>query len=412
MFRTPRISNRKATIALLGICMPWWSTADAQNFTTQVGTPDTLSLMNLVPLGDTLSLGSGPGLKGGFAYGLGVETVYDSNLFLAEDDPESELSTSLTPWFSYSTDPEGGAKFTFAANYLPAIRTYVNNHDLDTVDQSGDISIRMEGSKTVLTAYSRLSEISGTDRLTGQFVNGSLLNSGMTGSYQIAPRTSLNGSFTAAMSDYGSSSLVGADVYTAQFGGYWSATERFSYGPAIRYAVAKSDNTGTRDAWALYMQAQYKVGERIQIFGSLGFEYAKSSRDGENSTLGLTGNLNAYYVINALWGWKNTIQYVTVPSPTDTNYVVNNLLVSTGLDRNLVRATVSAGLDMNFSSYEGVGTVSTQLENETNLSTYLSYRRKFFLERLDFESKIRYSVNSGQVDWNQFQISAGLDVQF
>lgn len=414
MLRTPGISIFKAPFALLVLSVPWWHTATAQDFTTQVGTPDPLSLvnLNLVPLGDTLDLGTGPGLKGGFLYGLGLYTVYDSNLFLTENNPESELSNSLAPWLSYSTDPEGGASFTFTANYHPVIRSYLNNPDLNGVDQSADFSIKIEGSKTVITAYSRLSEISGTDRLTGQFVTGALLNSGMAASYQIAPRTSLNGSWSATTSDYGTSSLVGANIYTGQLGAYWTATERFSYGPAMRYTVSTSDNTGSRDAWALYMQAKYNVGERIQIYGALGFDYAKSSRDDESSTLGLTGNLSAYYVINELWGWRSSIQYVTVPSPTDTNYVVNNLLISTGLDRNLLSATVSGGLDLNFSSYEGVGTVTTQPGNESNLSTYVSYRRKLFLERVNFDSKIRYSLNSGQVDWSQFQLSAGFDAQF
>lgn len=409
---TTRISTRKAHPAFFGLCVLLSLPAKAQDFTTQVGSPDSLSLLNLVPLGADLSFGAGPGLKGGVAYGLGLQTVYDTNLFLSDNNPESELSTSLMPWIGYTTDPEGGAKASILVNYHPVVRTYINNPDLNSVDQSGEVSATVTGAKTIITAYTRLSEVSGTDRLTGQFVNGSLLSSGLAASYQVAPRTSLSGSLTAAVSDYGSSSLIGAQIYTVQVGGYWAATERFSYGPAVRYTNTQSDNTGTRDAWALYMQAQYKVGERIQIVGALGLEYAQSSRDSENSTVGLTGNLTAYYAISELWGWKNSIQYVTVPSPTDTNYVVNNLLVSTGLDRQLWRATLGSGLDVNFSNYEGVGTVGTKLSNENNVSAYLSYRRRFFLERLNFESKLRYAVNHGQVDWNQFQVFAGLDVQF
>ncbi|MES2660437.1 MAG: hypothetical protein V4689_17565 [Verrucomicrobiota bacterium] len=412
MFRTPRISNRKATIPLLGMCLQLWSSADAQNFTTQVGSTDPLILIDLVPLGDGLSFGPGPGLKGGMAYGVGVETVYDSNLFLSEDDPESELSTSLSPWLSYKTDPEGGARFSLTANYHPVLNAYINNSDLNSVDQSGDISMRLEGAKTAITAYLRLTEVSGTDRLTGQFVNGTLWNSGVAASYQVAPRTSVSTSWAAAMSDYGTSSLVGANIYTGQIGGYWAATERFSFGPGVRYIYTESDNTGSRDAWALYMQAQYRVGERIQIIGSLGFEYAQSSRDNEESTLGLTGNFTANYAISDLWGWTSSIVYVTVPSPTDTNYVVNNLSITTGLDRNLLRATVGVGVDLNISYYESVGTVATNLGNEESVGTYISYRRKLFSERLDFESRIRYATNNGQVDWNQVQVMAGLDIQF
>jgi hypothetical protein len=412
MFRSPRTSDRKAASALLFASVLLCPSAKAQDFTTQVGNSDPLGLTDLVPLGEALSFGAGPGLKGGFAYGLGVEMIYDSNLFLRENTPESELSTNLRPWLSYTTDPEGGAKWSIDANYNPTVRDYLNNSDLNAFDQSADIALRYVGSKASLTAYSRISELTGTDRLTGKFVTGTLLNNGIQAGYQIAPRTSLLASCSAAISDYGTSSLVGANIYSTQIGAYWAATERLSFGPGIRYNLAESDNTGSRDAWALYMQTQYRVGERILVLGSLGLEYAKSSRDGQNSTLGLTGNLSASYAISQRWALRGLVQYVTIPSPTDTNYVINNLLISTGLDRSLLRATVGGGIDLNFSNYEGVGVVGSSVQDENSVSTYLSYRRKLFSESLDFQSKLSYSFNSGQVDWKQLQVFTGLEVQF
>ncbi len=412
MLRSPRTSDRKASSALLLASVLLCPSANAQDFTTQVGNSDPLGLTDLVPIGDTLSFGAGPGLKGGFGYGLGVEMIYDSNLFLREKNPESELSTNLRPWLSYTTDPEGGAKWSIDANYNPTVRDYLNNSDLNAFDQAADVTLRYVGSKASLTAYSRISELTGTDRLTGKFVTGTLLNNGIQVGYQMAPRTSLSASWSAAISDYGTSSLVGANIYNAQIGAFWAATERFSFGPGIRYNLAESDNTGSRDAWALYMQAQYRLGERILVSGSLGLEYAKSSRDDQNSSLGLTGDLSASYAISQRWALRGLIQYVTIPSPTDTNYVINNLLVSAGLDRSLLRATVGGGIDVNFSNYEGVGVVGSSVQDENSVSTYLSYRRKFFSERLDFESKLRYSFNSGQVDWTQFQVFTGLEVQF
>ncbi len=412
MLQPQGITSRFSTITLLVCSIQFWSVANAQDFTTQVGNFDPLNLSNVVAVGDPLVFGNGPGLKGGIAYGLGFETVYDSNLFLREDDVESDLAVNLTPWFAYNTDPEGGAVASIGVTYHPVARAYLNNSDLNGFDHSGDITMKIQGAKTVLDLYSRFSEISGTDRLTGKFVTGALFNSGIQGSYQIAPRTSLNGSFLATLSDYGKSSLVGADIYTFNVGSYWSATERLSFGPAIRYAIAESSNIGTRDAWALYMQAQYLAGQRIQVQGSLGLEYSKGSRDGDSSDLGLTGNLTASYAINELWVWRNLVQYVTIPSPTDANYVVNNFLISTVLDRKFLRANVGFGLDYNLSSYEGVGPVGAEIGNENNISVYLTYRRKFFMERVDFESKLRYSTNDGQVNWEQVQVYAGIDVQF
>lgn len=416
MFRSPRTSMSKTAIVLYYTCaaLPLMQ-AGAQNITTQVGGRDPAGLIGnlLVPDGlDGLDFGLTEGVKGGFVYGVAVDSVYDSNLFLTEDNTKSEFSNNIAPRFSYFSDPEGGAKVTLTANYLPVFRTYWHNSDLNELDQSGEIAIRVKGAKTVLSAYVNYNELSGTDRLTGEFVNGSLFTAGVQGAYQLAPRTSLFASTKVAMSDYGTSGLEGSDIYTTELGAYWAATERFSFGPSIRYNLAKSDNTGSRDAWAFLMQAKYKVGERINLMGSLGLEYAKSSRDDEDSTVGLTGDLNATYALSSKWVWANSIEYVTVPSPNEANYVINNLLIATELNRQLLRGTVGFGVDLNMSDYESVGTTTLPIDSEDNVGVYVTYRRKFFLDRVDFDSKIRYAVNDGQEDWEQLQISAGFEVKF
>ncbi|RYD48513.1 MAG: hypothetical protein EOP85_03380 [Verrucomicrobiaceae bacterium] len=386
--------------------------ASAQNITTQVGGRDLAGLIGVLPVPADLGFDLTEGIKGGFVYGLALDSVYDSNLFLTEDNTKSEFSTNIAPRISYFSDPEGGAKFTLTANYLPVYRTYWHNSDLNELDQSGEVAIRVEGAKTVLSAYVNYNELSGTDRLTGQFVNGSLFTSGLQAAYQLAPRTSLFASTKVAMSDYGTASLEGSEIYTTEIGAYWAATERFSFGPSLRYNLAESDNTGSRDAWALLVQAKYKVGERINLMGSLGLEYASSSRDDEDSTVGLTGDLQATYALSSKWVWANSIEYVTVPSPNEANYVINNLLIATELNRQLLRGTVGFGLDFNQSDYESVGTTALPLDSEDNIGVYVAYRRKFFLDRVDFDTKIRYAENDGNVDWEQLQISAGLEVRF
>lgn len=416
MLRPPRTSNSKAAsalvIAVIGTCIPIWSSASAQNFAARVANSDSAGLSAILPLKEPLGLALGEGLKGGFTYGLGMDSVYYSNFFLAENNPESELGINFLPWISYGTDPEGGAKISFTANYRPIVQTYLENSDLNGVDQSGDITMSIEGSKTVISAYASYGQSSGTDPIIGEFVNETFFAAGIQGTYQVASRTALSASFATAMSDYGSGSVVGSNIYTTYIGGYWSATERLSFGPAINYITTDSDNTGTRDAWDFSMQAQYKVGERIQVTGSLGVQYAQNSRDAGSSTVGLTGRLRANYAINEKLTWVNSVQYVTVPSPTELDYLINNLLVTTALNRKLLRARVGLGVDLSIASYEGVGAVTAELENKNNVGVFVSYSRKFFLERLNFDSRVRYSVNNGQTDWSQLLVSAGLNVQF
>jgi hypothetical protein len=414
MSPSPRTIEKWARIACLVPLTHFGSVVYGQNFSMQVANPDSLGLRSIIPGGESLGTGLGltDGIKGAFDYGIAANTVYNSNLFITDKNEKSELSAVVAPYINYRSDPEGGAKFTLKANYSPVMRAYLHNSDLNGVDQSGNVVLRYDGSKTMIRAFGLYSQSTGADRLTGDFVTGTLFNGGVQGSYQVAPRTSLMGMWSTAMSSYDSSSSVGSDIYTTEIGAYWAATERFSFGPAIRYLVTESDNISTRDAWSLSMQAQYLVGERIRIMGSLGLEYAANSGGDEKSTLGLTGFLTARYAISERWSWMNEIRYATIPSPAETGYIVNNLLISSALSRNFLRATVEFGVDYNLSDYQSVDSVTTSLANENNLNAYLSYQRNLFSDRVWFNSKVSYAVNDGQTDWNQFQIMTGLTVTF
>lgn len=416
MLPPPHVCNTKTAMAVMlavgGLCLHMGCTVRAQGFTAPFAGSAPLGLRTILPSGDMTEFGLVEGLKGGFDYGVGVQSVYDSNFFLSETSPQSELTINILPWIHYRSDPEGGAPFSFTASYQPNIRTYLNNPDLDGIDHSGSVTMQVKGAKTLIAAYMNYNTVSGTDRLSGTFVNGTLLEAGIKATYQIAPRTSLFASWKLAMSDYGESTLVGADIYTAELGGFWSATERFSLGPSIRYVKAESANTGTRDEWAFNMQARYLMGTRLQFVGSLGLQTATNSREAGNSTFGLTGRLAANYAITEKLLWVNSVRYETVPSPTDANYVINNLMVSTALTRQLLRSTVSLGLEMNMGDYVDVGTVGTQLGKENNLSIILAYHRKLYSDRVDLSTSIRYTLNNGRDDWSQLQIAAGIQIQF
>ena len=412
----PRGYKCKAVLAAM-MAVSGLSLQPCRCATVQVPTapPDGSRLLGLrapQSIGNGLLFSPPEAVKGGLDYGIGVEALYDSNFFLAENHPTSELTISAQPRISYSSNPEGGAPFSFTASYQPNIHTYLNHPDLNGADQSGGASIQVAGAKTLISAYLNYITISGTDRLSGTFTTGTSLAAGISATYQIAPRTSLFANWNATRSDYGSSSLVGSDSYSVAAGGYWSATERFSFGPSIRYDRDESANTGTRDAWAVNMQARYLMGTKLQFVGSLGVQTSKNSRDDSGWQLAPVGGLAATYAINDRLQWQNSIQYSIVPSTTEMNYMINNLAVSTALTRQLLRASVTLGVEMNFSNYAQVGTAGSALGNERNLSAVLSYHRKLFSDRLDFDSSIRYSANQGRTDWSQLLVSLGIELQF
>ncbi len=89
-------------------------------------------------------------------------------------------------------------------------------------------------------------EVSSADRLVGGFIEGSILSYGISGSYQLAPRTAILAGWSASQSDYDSGGRSGSDIYTTEVAGLWDATERLRIGPALTYTMTESDSTGER----------------------------------------------------------------------------------------------------------------------------------------------------------------------
>ena len=414
MFHRPTSPPRKVWFSALAGLTTLCGSALAQDFTTQVGISDPLGLGSFIPKDSDLDLGLSGGIKGQFGYVVEMDTNYNSNFFLSESNEKSELSTSLMPSVRYVSDPEGGANFSITADYKPVLRRYLHNDNLNGFDQNGELVLNFLGGKTFITLFSNYRELSGTDRLTGDFVEGSLITTGFRGARQIAPRTSINAGWSAAISDFTGNTNQGAEIYTGYFGGLWDATERISIGPTLRYTLSESENIASRDAWALLLESRYKLGERIWFSASLGPEYAtdSSSSSSEGGSLGLAGELTAKYVISDLWTWMGSFRSVTVPSPNETNYVINDFLFSTSIQRQLLRATVSGGMEYRTSQYEDVGTVLANRGDENNFTVFAAYSRPVFSERVRMDTMVRYSFNEGLTDWTQVMLYLGLETRF
>lgn len=412
MFHLHHSSARKLWISTLAPLALFNCLASAQDFTTRVGNSNPLGIGSFVPTGSVLdtSLGIKGNFKGQFLYGIGANTVYNSNFFLSEDDEESEVTLQASPWITYLSDPEGGAPISLTANYAPTFQAFVENSDRNGVDHTADFTLKFTGSRSEISLFGSFAQASATDELTREFVNGSLFTGGFRAIRQIASRTSMNAGWSFAMSDYGTADIEGAQINSVYLGGLWAATERLGVGSTLRYSLAQSDTITDQGSWALLLDARYKASERIWLSASLGPQFTADS--GSGSSIGLAGDAAARYLINERWTWKNSLLAVTVPSPSETEYVVNNITFSTGLQRALLRGTIEAGLDFRLSQYEEVGAATAAPDDEQNVRMFMNYGRPLFSERLGFNGRVSYALNEGEADWSRLEVSMGLDVAF
>ena len=419
MFDSPWNSSKRTAIVagfvFIQACCPVW----AQNFTARSASLNPFGVNGPLPFGGISDFGGGQGLKGGFAYGVGLSSTYDSNILLSENNPESDVFLSFLPTVSYTTDPEGGAPVVISASYSPSANAYLNNSENNSFDQTGSISMVISGSRTTISAFAGISQDSGADNLAPSqgFFTGTAVSLGFQARYQLAPRTSLSAGWISSITDYGDGSAVGFGDNSFNLAGLWAATERLSFGPNFSYTKSSSDNTGEFDTWGFSIQGNYKASEKIQIAASIGFQYTEYSQEGASSDISSTGSLNANYKIDELWSWSSSIQSGLTPSPTGTNYAINGWLISSTLNRQLLVGSVGVGIVMDFSNYQSVGpTVVSQAkqENQQNIGFLLNYSRPLplFHDRVGFTTSLSYMVNYGDIEYSQIRLNAGLSMGF
>jgi hypothetical protein len=348
-------------------------------------------------------------IKGGMNLALQVGATYDSNFFLDETNGESETSFYASPLIEYISDPEGGAKSSFAVSYRPSFIAYNENSEYNDVDHVGEVRWTIRGSRTELTLYSRYDELSGTDRLSGEFVNGSLFTGGMRLERRLASRTIGYLGASSAISDYSQSDLQGAQVDSVFLGGLWEATSRTAYGSTVRYSHISGDGVPDVDAWALLLEARHMVSDRINLSASVGPEYAQ---DGDADRLGVTGFLRATYNFAERWAWINSIRHALVPTSSSSNQLVDDLVVSTTLQRSLERGSIGGGLEYRYSEFVNIGRDADLRNDEQNAAFVLSWSRPLFTDRLALDTSARYAFNSGRSDWEQFLFALALRSSF
>ena len=348
-------------------------------------------------------------IKGGMNLALQVGAIYDSNFFLDESNGESETSFYASPLIEYISDPEGGAKSSFAVSYRPSFTAYNENSEYNDVDHVGEVRWTIRGSRTELTLYCRYDELSGTDRLSGEFVNGSLFTGGMRLERRLASRTIGYLGASSAISDYSQSDLQGAQVDSVFLGGLWEATSRTAYGSTVRYSHISGDGVPDVDAWALLLEARHMVSDRINLSASVGPEYAQ---DGDADRLGVTGFLRATYNFAERWAWINSIRHALVPTSTSSNQLVDDLVVSTTLQRSLERGSIGGGLEYRYSEFVNIGRDADLRNDEQNAAFVLSWSRPLFTDRLALDTSARYAFNSGRSDWEQFLFALALRSSF
>lgn len=397
----------------------------------------------------------------GFRFGIGVQTIYDSNIYAEDEDEDSDISLVVSPSVEYRSAP-AGVPGQVMLRYTPFIRLYLDETDLNTVDHSASGTVSFDGPRgsfTVSADYGRFQNVNQYDGGLRETESGSLRASA---SYQLASRTSLEGSFSArTTTDDGVDGSQGGgggsndqDSLQFQVAAYWQATAKTRFGPSVRYSKSDSDSIGDRDALAFLVVADYVPRDELSFYGSLGVERTGGDADFDEDDTSMTGSfgfdyrpidrivlgadlsyqaipagssrvsrsgggkqsftggVSLGYTPNPDWAFGLDYSADAFPSVDSANYSIGEQSVGGTVTRQLPEGSLGLSGRLGFSDYERTGTATASRDRQDFRSLSLRYQRPMFAERGSFHSAVQWSDNSGDRDWDRWLLTLGMDLQF
>ena len=397
----------------------------------------------------------------GWRFGMGVQSIYDSNVYAETVDEVSDLSLVVSPSVEYRSAP-AGVPGQITLRYTPFIRLYLAETDLNTVDHSANGSVSFTGTRGRFQVSANYGLFASANQYTGGLRETESLGVQASTAYQLAPRTSLEASLSASKTESTGLGRTGVaagggndqESLQLQVAAYWQATPKTRFGPSVRYSKSTSTSIGDRDALAFLVVADYVPRDELSFSGSLGVERVGSDaafdqdstsmtgsfgvnyRPDDRITLGadlsyqaipagsrratrtgggqqsFTGGLSLGYTPNPDWSFGVNVSADAFPSEDSSNYSIGDQSFGASVTRQLPQGSLSLSGRMGFSTYDALGPVTDARDGQDYRSLSLRYQRPVLAERGSFHSAIQWSDNSGDRDWQRWQITLGMDMAF
>lgn len=232
-----------------------------------------------------------------YQFRLDLRSTYDDNINLASSDPIADFYFRIDPALNVSFGEVGGRGANFLSfDYNPDIVFFFDHSEFDTLQHVVHLEGQSDLGRLTLGLSEQAQFLHGADlnqsTSGGGFVNGvnldvrgrprvNLFNTQVTGSYDLAGKTSLSGGVQWSVTDYSgflSSQTVAGNLYV-----------NYAYGPKLTFGVGGTlgrefvdPPTPDQTFEQLNARASYVLTGKLTASGSVGVEFRQSDAGSGN----------------------------------------------------------------------------------------------------------------------------------
>jgi hypothetical protein len=283
-----------------------------------------------------------------FHFGLASSLTYDSNFFQAPFNEDDEITFVVSPNVSFRT---AGAHFNIEGNAALNYNTYFDNSDFNGLGYQVSLKGSYEGGPLSANALISTSDDQGVNRYYGgNFVETKSFNTALGASYRWSPKTSFDARFRYGWTEPDQGPLGESETTSFDLSAMWQATPLIRIGPGISWSVNDGSTQADRESIGPILRAQYKLGNRISLDGTVGLDFVDYGGNGGSDT-DFSCSLGVAYRWSELWGMNLRLYHGTSADGsalgTTTGSYRETTSIALGYNRRILRAMWN--VDLNYS---------------------------------------------------------------
>jgi hypothetical protein len=346
-------------------------------------------------------------LLDGMSATLGLSTMYDSAIGTQGDD----MIFTVAPRIAYANP---GTDWTLSANGGLSYSEYMNHSDLGGLGGNASVGLGYQGGRVAVASSLGISRELGSNRsYDSAYVERNYFNFGLSGSYQVSSKTSINAGLGYNWDDV-DQGFGGSTGTTLSTSALWRYSPLLRFGPGLRYSVQSGDIQADRTTFGPTLSAYYRLTSKVSLSSVVGLDFVDYGGAGGISDEFLSVRLGADYRPRADWGVNLSVFRDARPDYTTAGAYREILSTRLGVSHDIRRARLAMGLT--YQTDDRVSTNGGAIAGDDG--SYLSYDASIsmplFRGRSAASAFFRWRQNDQGViqDGSEYQIGVGLTTRF
>lgn len=349
-------------------------------------------------------------LLDGLAFSASLSGVYDSNVRQGTGGggDEEDFILSLGGSVAYQTQ---GPEWIIGATYRGSYDLYFMDEDLSGYNQGASFIAGYDGAKLKVMYNAGFDIDRGANRYYSSFAERINIRNGITASYRISPKTTINGNVGYSHTEANEGAFSDIEAFDFGLNALWQATPLLQIGPGVRYTIRTGDIQSQRETFGPTISANYTLSSKLALTSRIGLDFVDDA--GGSSGPDVSALIGLNYRASALWGMNLSLYRDTQADPGVVGGFNEITTIALGYNRKIRRATLNLGATYEYNTIDQPGgTVSGSRDyigltsslsmpifaNTTNASIFTTWRKQ--------------TAGAGQGSWDGFQFGFSLNRSF